>query len=123
MYDYVGKSNRRVCFGCAATNTLCELMKKPFRPDNIADRTEVFNYDIEFGELRNFERAINSLRMGYVAETLRLLAPIEGLFSFSLPKTKDVMPTEDLPILVTETYKERLPAYKKYVKWLRKKGL
>lgn len=59
---------KKVCFGCAATNTICQISGKKFTPNLIAirsKRAEFINSDRTF--LLNFEEAINSLRCGYVS--------------------------------------------------------
>src|SRR5688572_6813562 len=62
-------SNRTICWGCAATNTLCELMGNAFNPNNLSSlksRADEFNFDIESGELNVFEWAIDELRKGHI---------------------------------------------------------
>lgn len=71
-FGYVKKTGwwifkKEVCFGCAATNTICEIAGKKFTPSSILDintRSEFVNSDYAF--MRYFEMAIDSLRRGNV---------------------------------------------------------
>jgi len=57
--------NKEVCFGCAATNTICQISGKKFTPQNIFSkktRAEFINSDYDF--LGGFEMAIDFLRVG-----------------------------------------------------------
>jgi hypothetical protein len=89
-YDAV--SSQPVCFGCAATNTICQIGKKVFTPDNIEflnRRAKFMGSSVSF--LYTFERAINSLRLGgiigynYLANEIKI-AEIEKGYSIYLPK-------------------------------------
>lgn len=58
-----------VCFGCAATNTICKIAGITFTPENIIDvskRAEAVGVD--WGFLEVFEIAINSLRIGDISD-------------------------------------------------------
>jgi len=113
---------KRKCFGCAATNFLCELMQKPFDSSLVhfrSKRQEIFNYGITLKELENFEYAIDYLRKGLLDNFLIALNKIP--LNFELPTYSEIY--EDLPYLGTESWKENIGEYKKYVKWLREKGL
>lgn len=63
------KGLRKVCVGCAATNTVCELAGFKFTPSNI-DFTEIrakkVGCDISF--LNTFEMAIDDLRCGNIED-------------------------------------------------------
>ena len=57
------------CFGCAATNIICEISSKVFTSDNILtteQRAQFIESDIHF--LCFFEAAINNLRRGEFSE-------------------------------------------------------
>ncbi|MCC6818621.1 MAG: hypothetical protein IT245_07010 [Bacteroidia bacterium] len=65
-----GKSYNGICFGCAATNALCEFSGKIFDETNIDQRTEraqFLGYDVM--DVRDFERIIDSLRQGDIQNT------------------------------------------------------
>lgn len=64
-----GELKRGICFGCAATNTICEIMQQAFPPGFIeyrGSRAYFLKTDYEF--LDRFEGSINILRWGYVIE-------------------------------------------------------
>lgn len=72
----IGK--KKVCFGCAATNTICQISGKKFTTENINTRNlraEFINTDYEF--LNAFETAIDDLRSGYI-ESYNIKAAIHG---------------------------------------------
>jgi len=96
-----------VCFGCAATNTICQIKGSAFNASNIATgkRRSVFlNTPLNF--LKIFEYAIDHLKAGNIqqyniyARTIRIK---------TLP-----MPTKKLPTLTTVTYKKHLKHYQKF---------
>jgi len=112
-----------LCFGCAATNTLCELIQEPFTKNdmNLSGRSEklgIGNVDIEF-----FEAAIDSLRRGNTLDFLGYLNHIDYLFSFKLPYHYDIEYNQELPELSTDNYKENLHEYESYRDFLIAKGL
>lgn len=53
-----------ICFGCAATNTICQIAGIKFTPANIEDRADAVGTNPLF--LYEFEQAINSLRSGSI---------------------------------------------------------
>ena len=62
-----GSARNGICFGCAATNTVCKISGKVFDIDNIRgviDRSILINCDASFLEL--FENAIDALRQGRI---------------------------------------------------------
>lgn len=64
---YKKSAIKKLCFGCAATNTICQITGKKFTPDNISepkDRAEFINSDTKF--LDRFECAIDMLRRGNI---------------------------------------------------------
>jgi len=106
-----GDSNTDTCFGCAATNSICQIEGcLPFNTESIVDRdrrASVLNVDEDF--LSDFENAIDFLRRGdvylYNARARRI-----GIAE--LPSTCD------LPDLVTKKYKRQLQAYIDYANTL-----
>ena len=55
----------RICYGCAATNTICKIAGKKFDASNIEssyDKAKLINSDVQF--LTVFEKAIDALRRG-----------------------------------------------------------
>ncbi len=61
------RDQKIVCYGCAATNTVCQISGVKFTPKNIdytGDRARTIKSSYDF--LTNFEWAINELRKGYV---------------------------------------------------------
>lgn len=62
---FFGLFSRKVCFGCAATNTICQISGKTFSSADIEDylcKAEKVNSGTHF--LGLFESAIDSLRTG-----------------------------------------------------------
>ena len=76
--DDFGYSESNICFGCAATNTVCKISNKTFTPDSIyhrSDRADFINTDHTF--LAQFEHAIDSLRSGKISRQFpRTLTPL-----------------------------------------------
>jgi len=63
-----GFSHNGICYGCAATNTVCRIAKIKFTPDNIYtkySRAKAINSTYSFLEL--FEMAIDALRCGDIS--------------------------------------------------------
>ena len=59
------QGKRKVCFGCAATVTICKIARKKFNANNIdhrIKRSAALRVDFEF--LHSFELAIDCLRRG-----------------------------------------------------------
>jgi hypothetical protein len=66
-----GKYNdlSNTCFGCAATNTICQIMDKQIDKKYISFRSErALDIGTDQDFLESFEQAINSLRLGNVHE-------------------------------------------------------
>lgn len=133
--DTFGSERNGVCFGCAATNTLCELMQQPFSTNDIEEdrRHEIFNYGITYRDFTIFERAINYLRLGYLSEFMRNLDYISyttGVYISSSSqdivksylKPKWWRKTRKLPVLYNSNYITDLLYYEKFRDWLIKKG-
>lgn len=93
-----------VCFGCAATNAVCQISGKTFTEGNIVnrlDRSIFIEVDYEF--LSNFEEAMDRLRCGlihnynYIAKIIGL-ATISNSLIFLLPHLYDDYTDEELQI-------------------------
>lgn len=97
--------DKLVCYGCAATNAICNITKVTFTPKTIGDikwRSAILHADVHF--LERFESAIDYLRCGSIGD-YNEIAAYNG---FAEIKN---WPIEDLPILHTGTYAVDLPAY------------
>jgi len=89
------RDQKIVCYGCAATNTVCQISGVKFTPKNIdytGDRARAIKSSYDF--LTNFERAIDELRKGNI-EQYNFLA-IRGKFqqihnstNIKLPRLND----------------------------------
>jgi len=69
LFGLIKGKTTKVCFGCAATNTICQISGKKFTEDNIQstqNRAKFLGSDWSF--LRGFEHAINQLRIRNVYE-------------------------------------------------------
>ena len=118
-----GYSEKGVCFGCAATNTLCELTQESFTEYNIEEDARGKALFITYAELDSFERAINELRQGHADFFLSHLYDIGHLLSFSLPNIMAIEYNKHLPLLTTITYNDYLHHYEDYRDFLISKGL
>lgn len=80
---FLGLISKKVCFGCAATNTICKIAGIKFKPSNVEDvydRAKALNNKGNFDDkskskewlekeaafLGAFEAAIDSLRVGEI---------------------------------------------------------
>jgi len=117
-----GHSKNGICFGCAATNTLCELMQESFYDSEIEYRVDKFGDGIASHELELFEGAIDELRRGDIEEFLFNLGKISHLFSFELP-TLGQIGHKELPIITTDTWKVEIISYEAYRDYLISKNL
>jgi hypothetical protein len=97
------EGNKKVCFGCAATNTICKIAKKKFNTRNITERETRASYiksDRNF--LYCFEWAIDGLRKGNIrvynnlarAGNFELIKNIA--FENNLPRLHNNYTVEDL---------------------------
>ena len=62
-----GGSINGVCYGCAATNTICQIVGRSFDKHEIewrSNRKDAIKCDYDF--LGEFERAIDALRLGEI---------------------------------------------------------
>ena len=112
-----GNAHHGICYGCAATNTLCQISGKTFTPDVIDEsynRSMFIESDLEF--MLWFEHAIDNLRSGDILCYNRKAEMLEIA----------VIPTEYpayLPLLTTATYMNDLHHYETLAQWLRDQGL
>lgn len=105
---------KRMCFGCAATNTICGIAGKPFTPRSITSPFGRANFlGVRMDFLQTFELAINELRKGFVAG-YNLHARIGG---FALIESK---PNLDLPLLSNDYTSAHLERYKELAIWQRR---
>jgi hypothetical protein len=116
----------KTCYGCAATNTLCQLMGEPFKPDEIHNRSVKVNFGISSKTIGSFERAVDCLRQGKVGEFIRALQGIESELKFIVPEASIVYTIMDITdIELLELYNrdlKKLKAYSKLAEELRKRG-
>jgi hypothetical protein len=127
MNTYGGVTTDKICFGCAATNTLCQLMDKPFNASNIINldrRAEQVNFGISSGNLRMFEECIDSLRKGCIITFLEALSEIEEEIGFvvELKKIKSIYIDFNLPRLENSNYKTDLIYYEQFANELKQNG-
>lgn len=107
-YGFLKLWKKKVCFGCAATNTICQINNIAFpigKIENLWRRADFVESNVDF--LNDFECALDQLRQGFVADYNNLAKDI-GVAQ--IPILKD----RTLPILTTEGYKMRLPHYQNY---------
>lgn len=103
MYTF-GRADREICYGCAATNTICEISGIKFTPKTI-NETEGRAKTVKTKEsfLNNFEDAINELRMGnfsnynYYANRGKF-ARIKNPSDLKLPYLGNAYTAEDLKV-------------------------
>lgn len=108
--DTFGSRVNGTCFGCAATNAVCEIYGKTLARPIFTQLS-----DDEFGELAkavgarkafvtNFEYAIDNLRAGYIDDY--------NVYAKRYKFAQIVKPLDwELPELETDDYLEGLPAY------------
>ena len=92
---------KKVCYGCAATNTICQISNVKFTSININnfnERADFINCDLDF--LKSFEISINFLRKGFVISYNRYASLIDIALikenSVNLPFLGDFYTDEDL---------------------------
>lgn len=98
------KDQKIVCYGCAATNTVCEISGVNFTPDNIdytGDRARAIKSSYDF--LKLFELAINELRKGNIDGYNEYAAKgkfrrIQNPFYLQLPRLNNVYTQEQLNV-------------------------
>lgn len=126
-----GGASYEMCYGCAATNTLCEIMQKPFSAEYICDRYKRLEFtktNTEFRDLERFEYAIDYLRMGQFRSFLMELNSVSNL-PFNVGKNfielLSIYEESDitLPYLGSFFTKEELEVYRNFAKLLKFKKL
>jgi hypothetical protein len=127
MQSY-GYEENNLCFGCAATNTLCELMGEPFNENNIISlqsRRKKVNFGIDSHTLGNFEMGLDHLREARTEDFLYCLEQIEKKTGIKIEEEKIMVIADKvyLPILTNENYKINLRHYEVFAEALKKEGL
>lgn len=110
-----GFFRRKVCFGCAATNAVCEIMGQDIPASYVGsspDRAVWWNVDYRF--LQNFESAIDELRKGRIGN-YNHFAKLAG-FS-ELPKVE--LRSFELPKLENRKYSSLLNYYVLYANYIK----
>lgn len=100
------------CFGCAATNALCQMTGARFHGREIEGniyRSRVYRLDADF--LFHLEHAYDYLRSGNIHDANYYLRT-NAMSQLPLPKNT-------LPFLSTQNYLEHLPAYQAYADYCR----
>lgn len=112
-----GEVRDGVCFGCAATNAICEIAN--IKIEYVLERQAEEGFEGYFKSIRAkaqivdyFESAINSLRFGDIGRYNSRLAILD-MDNLYLP-----FPKINLPPLNTDDYKNNLGAYKLYAESL-----
>jgi hypothetical protein len=108
------------CYGCAATNTICELAGKSLTVSNISERHKFFGLRSDKSQrlLHSFESLVDDLRTG--SDDFYNCAINNGFPNFAPVPADHEMWRElsNLPILHTDTYKERMYLYLAFAdKW------
>lgn len=104
--DTYGGFRNGVCYGCAATNAICEIAGVTFDDPQILStdgRARFISTDYDF--IDNFECAINHLRSGYI-EDYNEMAKYIGIAEIDSHGMNMA-----LPELETHNYKENLHHY------------
>lgn len=122
-----GHNQRGVCYGCAATNAICQIIQKPFIPSDINYRTKRASSlnieDIDF--LKNFELAINFLRTGRIFDWIRYLSKCNNEVNKIPGDIIDNIINHleyELPILDDDNYHLDLPKYQEFADALKEAG-
>lgn len=105
IVSLLGITLKATCYGCAATNTICNISGKKFTPNNIKgskDKANFIDGSKEF--VAHFEESIDRLRRGKT-QWYNYLAKSEG---FAQIKVK---PGLNLPQLNSKDYLENLDPY------------
>lgn len=112
----------RICYGCAATNAVCEIIGRALPPDAIASKQAQANYlQAGWDFLDDFERGINDLRSrdlhGFNINMGRQLlstipeAVIEARYKYDLLSLGNCYTDEDL-----DKYEQLAQACEEYAK-------
>ena len=114
-YGYVasGVAGELLCFGCAATNTLCELNNRKFPGFAVVDRTSRAQFlRVRLKDLKLFEDAIDALRCGHLSRYNDCMSLLCGDTSTTLIPEHMICDMEEyLPVLYTSYSEEHLVPY------------
>lgn len=106
-----GRRVGNICYGCAATNTICELMQRPFRSEEIGTFSRATASGLTHNFYSTFEIAIDNIRNGIIEAYNKKARALEIA---ELP-----VPNTFLPMLTNLSYKDKLPIYKEYLEWVK----
>jgi hypothetical protein len=105
VIKFLGITLKATCYGCAATNTICNISGKKFAPNNIkGSKDKAIFIDGSRDFVAHFEESIDCLRRGEI-QWYNYLAKSEG---FAQIKAK---PGLNLPQLNSKDYLENLDHY------------
>ena len=99
-----GGSINGVCYGCAATNTICQIVGRSFDKHEIewrSNRKDAIKCDYDF--LGEFERAIDALRLGEIG-IYNSIADEIGIAKIHETANADAM--------TTANYRDLIPQYR-----------
>lgn len=103
-----GHFKNGVCYGCAATNTICQIVGRSFDAHEIewrSNRKDAIKCDYDF--LLEFERSIDALRLGEI-EIYNLIADEIGIAKIHETANADAM--------TTANYRDLIPQYRELAK-------
>lgn len=107
MNTFGYQTKKGICYGCAATNAICEITGKI--PDlSTSNYHRLISVDDNYVFVARFEKAINRLRFGDIGD-YNYWAREMGIAE---------LPQSDLPPLNNQNYKENLQAYIDYANTL-----
>lgn len=123
-YDKPDGDGDYVCFGCAATNALCELKGESMSIHDVYTENDRGRFaGISLDHIGSLEMAWNALRMGYVESCLGYLTRIPNL-PFEVPTMEKLQGTSYcVPHLTTDYTPQDLMAYQAWANQLRERGL
>lgn len=99
-----GHLKNGVCYGCAATNTICQIVGRSFDKHEIewrSNRKDAIKCD--YGFLAKFERSIDALRLGEIG-IYNLIADEIGIAKIHETANADAM--------TTANYRDLIPQYR-----------
>lgn len=99
-----GSSTNGVCYGCAATNTICQIVGRSFDKHEIEWRKKRKDaIKCDYGFLEKFERSIDALRSGEIG-IYNLIADEIGIAKIHETANADAM--------TTANYRDLIPQYR-----------
>ena len=99
-----GGSTNGVCYGCAATNTICQIVGRSFDAHEIewrSNRKDAIKCD--YGFLGEFERSIDALRSGDM-QAYNSIAEKIGI--------AQIHKTAKVGLMTTANYRDLIPQYR-----------